>query len=175
MDDFDVVLGMEFLLEHKVIPMPLAKCLVITDHNPTVIPASIKKPGNLRMISGIELKMGLAREKPTFMAIPLMEEATTEETVPNEIKKVLNSYADIMPKSLPQTLPPRRGLDHEIELLPGVKPLAKNAYWMASPELAKLRKQLDELLTTGFIHPAKAPYGAPDCSRRRRMGRCVCA
>ena len=25
MDDFDVVLGMEFLLEHKVIPMPLAK------------------------------------------------------------------------------------------------------------------------------------------------------
>ena len=28
MDDFDVVLGMEFLLEHKVIPMPLAKCLI---------------------------------------------------------------------------------------------------------------------------------------------------
>ena len=26
MDDFDVVLGMEFLLEHQVIPMPLAKC-----------------------------------------------------------------------------------------------------------------------------------------------------
>ncbi|XP_022975729.1 uncharacterized protein LOC111475919, partial [Cucurbita maxima] len=44
MDDFDVVLGMEFLLEHKVIPMPLAKCLVITDRNPTVIPASIKQP-----------------------------------------------------------------------------------------------------------------------------------
>ena len=53
MDDFDVVLGMEFLLEHKVIPMPLAKCLVITDCNPTVIPASIKQPGNLRMISAI--------------------------------------------------------------------------------------------------------------------------
>ena len=26
MDDFDIVLGMEFLFEHKVIPMPLAKC-----------------------------------------------------------------------------------------------------------------------------------------------------
>ena len=34
MDDFDVVLGMEFLLEHKVIPMPLVKCLLITDRNP---------------------------------------------------------------------------------------------------------------------------------------------
>ena len=62
-DNFDVVLGMDFLLEHKVIPMPLAKCLVITNHNPTVIPTSIKQPGNLRMISAIQLKRELAREE----------------------------------------------------------------------------------------------------------------
>ena len=42
MNDFDVALGMDFLLEHKVIPIPLAKCIVITDCNPTVILASIK-------------------------------------------------------------------------------------------------------------------------------------
>ncbi|XP_022930575.1 uncharacterized protein LOC111436983 [Cucurbita moschata] len=95
------------------------------------------------------------------MAIPLIEEATTEETVPEEIKEVLDSYTDIMPESLPQTLPLRRGIDHEIELLPGVKPPAKKAYRMAPPELAELRKQLDELLKAGFIHPAKAPYEAP--------------
>ena len=161
MDDFNVVFGMDFLLGHKVISMPLAKCLVITDHNPTVIPASIKQLGNLRMISAIQLKGGLTREEPTFMAIPLMEEMTTKEIVPNEIKDVLDSYANIMPESLPQTLPPRRGIDHEIERLPGVKPPAKNAYRMTLPELAELRKQLDELLTAGFIRPAKAPYGAP--------------
>ena len=55
-DDFHVVLGMDFLLEQKVIPMPLTKCLVITNHNPTIIPASIKQPSNLRMISAIQLK-----------------------------------------------------------------------------------------------------------------------
>ncbi|XP_022985147.1 uncharacterized protein LOC111483236 [Cucurbita maxima] len=127
MDGFDVVLGMEFLLEHKVIPMQLAKCLMITDRNPTVIPASIKQL------------------------------ATTEETVSIEIKEVLNSYVDIMPESLPQTLPPHRGIDHEIELIPGVKPPAKNAYRMAPPKLAELWKQLDELLKTGFIRPTNAP------------------
>ena len=37
MDDFDVVLEMKFLLEHKVIPMPLAKCLVITGSTPTIV------------------------------------------------------------------------------------------------------------------------------------------
>ena len=161
MDDFDVVLGMDFLLEHKVIPMPLAKCLMITDHNLTVIPASTKQPCNLRMISAIQLKRGLEREEFTFMAIPLMEEMITEETVPSEIKDVLDSYADIMPESLLQALPPHRGIDHEIKLFPGVNHQAKNAYRMAPPELVELRKQLDELLTAGFIRPAKAPYGAP--------------
>ncbi|XP_023519358.1 uncharacterized protein LOC111782791 [Cucurbita pepo subsp. pepo] len=90
-----------------------------------------------------------------------MEEVTTEETIPSEIKEVLDSYADIIPESLPQTLPPRRGIDHEIELLPGVKPPAKNAYRMAPPKLAEFRKQLEELLTAGFIRPAKAPYRTP--------------
>ena len=170
MDDFDVVLRMDFLLEHKVISKSLAKYLVITDHNPIVIPASIKQPGNLRMISAIQLKRGLAREEPTFMAIPLMEEVTTEETIPSEIKDILNSYADIMPESLPQTLPPHRGIDHDIELLPEVKPPAKNAYWMAPPELAVLRKQLDELLAAGFIRPAKAPYGAPVLFQKKKDG-----
>ena len=170
MDDFDVVLGMDFLLEHKVIPMPLAKCLVIIDHNPTVIPASIKQPGNLRKISVIQLKRGLAREEPTVMAIPLMEEMTTKGTVPSKIKEVLDSYADIMPESLPQTLPPRRGIDHKIELLPGVKPPAKNAYQMAPPKLAELRKQLDELLMAGFIPLTKATYGAPVLFQKKKDG-----
>ena len=56
------------------------------------------------------------------MAIPLMEEVTTKEPIPSKIKDVLDSYADIMPESLPQTLPPCQGIDHEIELLPGVNP-----------------------------------------------------
>lgn len=37
MDDFDVVLVMEFLLEYKVIPMPMAKCLIVTSNNLTWI------------------------------------------------------------------------------------------------------------------------------------------
>ncbi|KAA0048769.1 hypothetical protein E5676_scaffold172G00580 [Cucumis melo var. makuwa] len=44
MDDFDVVLGMEFLLEHQVIPMPSAKCLVITGSFSTVVQVDICQP-----------------------------------------------------------------------------------------------------------------------------------
>ncbi|KAA0047561.1 uncharacterized protein E6C27_scaffold115G00220 [Cucumis melo var. makuwa] len=46
MDDFDVVLGMEFLLEHQVIPMPSAKCLAIIESFPTVVQADIRQPNS---------------------------------------------------------------------------------------------------------------------------------
>lgn len=37
MDDFNVVLEMKFLLEHKMISMPLAKFLVITGSTPIIV------------------------------------------------------------------------------------------------------------------------------------------
>jgi len=71
MDDWDLVLGMEFLLEHKVIPMPLAQSLVVRRSNPTVVQA--RKSG-VRMRKALQLKKGLNREEPTFMAIPFLDE-----------------------------------------------------------------------------------------------------
>ncbi|KAA0063458.1 uncharacterized protein E5676_scaffold110G00320 [Cucumis melo var. makuwa] len=170
MDDFDVVLGMEFLLEHQVIPMPLAKCLVITGPTPSVVQTDLRQPDGLKMISAMQLKKGLSRDEPTFMAIPLNSSENSGETVPKEIVRVLEKYRDVMPDSLPKSLPPRRMIDHEIELVPGAKPPAKNAYRMAPPELAELRKQLDELLNAGFIRPAKALYGAPVLFQKKKDG-----
>ncbi|KAL4027588.1 hypothetical protein IC575_010758 [Cucumis melo] len=170
MDDFDVVLGMKFLLEHQVIPMPLAKCLVITGPTPSVVQTDLRQPGGLKMISAMQLKKGLSRDEPTFMAIPLNSSENSGETVPKEIVRVLEKYHDVMPDSLPKSLPPRRMIYHEIELVAGAKPPAKNAYCMAPPELAELRKQLDELLNAGFIRPAKAPYGAPVLFQKKKDG-----
>ncbi|KAJ7974912.1 Retrotransposon protein, putative, Ty3-gypsy subclass [Quillaja saponaria] len=83
---------------------------------------------------------------------------------------VLKEYEGVMPDKLPQTLPPRRGIDHEIELVPDIKPLAKAPYRMAPPELAELRKQLNELLESGFIRPSKAPFGAPVLFQKKQDG-----
>lgn len=85
MDDFDVVLGMEFLLEYEVIPMPLAQCLTLTSSNPTVVQAKIKQPSGLRMISVLQLEKGPSREEMTFMAISMVDEQIEAEPVPIEI------------------------------------------------------------------------------------------
>ncbi|KAA0041203.1 gag-asp_proteas domain-containing protein [Cucumis melo var. makuwa] len=61
MDDFDMVLGMKFLLEHQVIPMSSAKYVVITGSAPTVIQADICQPNGLKIISAMQLKKGLLK------------------------------------------------------------------------------------------------------------------
>lgn len=66
-----------------------------------------------------------------------------------------------MPDKLPSKLPPKREVDHKIELMPGVQPPAMGPYRMAPPELEELRKQLKDLLTASYIRPSKALYGAP--------------
>ena len=75
-----------------------------------------------------------------------------------------------MPNALPKKLPPRREVDHQIELEPGAKPPAMSPYRMAPPELAEMRKQLKELLDAGFIRPSKAPFGAPVLFQKKKDG-----
>lgn len=95
--------------------------------------------------------------------------------VPNEIVAILDEFMDVMPPELPKKLPPRRGVDHAIELEPGAKPPAMVPYRMAPPELDELKKQLKELLDAGYVRPSKAPYGAQYSFKRSMMGTCGCA
>ncbi len=66
-----------------------------------------------------------------------------------------------MPDELPEDLPPRRHVDHVIEVMPGVEPPAKAPYRMSHEKLKELKVQLEKPLTKGYIKPIKSPYGAP--------------
>jgi hypothetical protein len=72
----------------------------------------------------------------------------------------LDEFSDVMPEELPKDLPPRRRVDHVIEVIPGATPPAKASYRMSHEELKELKVQLEELLTKGYIKPSKSPYGA---------------
>ncbi len=67
----------------------------------------------------------------------------------------------MMPEELLEDLPPRRRVDHAIEVVPGVAPPTKGPYRMNHEELKELKVQLEEFLAKGYIKPSKSPYGAP--------------
>jgi len=66
-----------------------------------------------------------------------------------------------MPVELFDELPSKIRVDHAIEVMLKVAPLAKAPYRMSHEELKELKVQLEELLTKGYIKHSKSPYGAP--------------
>lgn len=58
----------------------------------------------------------------------------------SRIKILLQEFQDGMPPAFPQGLPPKRYVDHRIELLPSHTPLAKAPYRMDLAKLQELKK-----------------------------------
>jgi hypothetical protein len=61
---------------------------------------------------------------------------------------VVNVFPDVFPEELP-CMPPDRDIEFMIELKPGIAPIYKTPYRMATPELAELKEHIKELLEKG--------------------------
>ncbi|GKE86785.1 hypothetical protein Tco_1560527, partial [Tanacetum coccineum] len=57
-------------------------------------------------------------------------------------------------------LPPTRQVKFQIDLIPGVAPIARAPYRLAPSEMRELSEQLKELSDKGFIRPSSSPWGA---------------
>ena len=79
----------------------------------------------------MQFKKGVKRGEPSYVVMPMFKEGNNSVSVPDGVKRVLQEFQNVMPDQLPKVLPPRRTVDHEIELLPGVKPPTKGPYHMA--------------------------------------------
>ena len=83
---------------------------------------------------------------------------------------VFEEYKDVFPDALPSQLPPRREIDHRIELQQQSLPTSRAIYRMSPAELDELKVQLDELIAAGFIRPCKSPFGAPVLFVKKKDG-----
>ncbi|XP_022864502.1 uncharacterized protein LOC111384459 [Olea europaea var. sylvestris] len=172
MDDFKLVLGLDFLRKVNAISMPSFGSMCILEKGSSCMVSTVSMGMETRQLSAMQLAKGWKKGEPTFIAqLSVATEVTTNnDDLPTVIAKVLEENKDVMPKELPKKLPPRREVDHRIELELGAKPPAMAPYRMAPPELEELRKQLTELVETGRIRPSKAPYGTPVLFQKKPDG-----
>ena len=61
-------------------------------------------------------------------------------------------------------------MEFSIELEPGTAPISRRPYRMAPKELAEMKKQLEELLGKGFIHPSSSSWGCPAIFVKKKDG-----
>ncbi|CAL8167715.1 unnamed protein product [Prunus armeniaca] len=164
MDDYNVVLGIEFVDKVKAFPIAFYNTMCIAQGAavPCMVPV-VRQQGESKLLSARQLSKSCKKGEPTFLATMKMD------TIEKEVQPVPKAVEAIL-KELPKTLPPMREVDHAIELELGAKPPAKASYPMAPPELEELRRQLKQLLDAGYIQSSKAPYGASVLFQKKREG-----
>ncbi|KAK1601970.1 hypothetical protein QYE76_027075 [Lolium multiflorum] len=70
-------------------------------------------------------------------------------------------FQDVFPDELPHGLPPLRGIEHRIDLIPGA-PLPNRAAYRTNPEDTKeIQRQIQDLLTKGYVRESLSPCAVP--------------
>lgn len=77
------------------------------------------------------------------------------------LRKIINEYQDVFRDKLPDKLPPKRGVNHEIITEFGAKPPSRGLYRLSPDELRATREYIADNLKAGRIRPSTSPYGAP--------------
>nr|GLL17422.1 uncharacterized protein LOC112534972 [Ipomoea trifida] len=75
--------------------------------------------------------------------------------------KYVNDFKDIFPTEMPTGLPPIRGIEHQIDLVPGAPIPNRPAYRCSPDETKEIQKQVEELLSKGHVRESLSPCAVP--------------
>lgn len=182
----DVILGKPFLTSYnpgidwvanevKLVKKGVEYALVapkLNDNSPSVA-----------LLSALQLKREIRKgavaylavltessEDPTIKAIDDIPLSDSDLAWSRRLREVLKQHRQVFDK-LPKHLPPKRDVDHKIELEPNSKPPFMAVYKMSPLELEEVKRQLTQLLEMDFVQPSKSPYGAPILFVRKKNGK----
>ncbi|KAL9400936.1 hypothetical protein Peur_004785 [Populus x canadensis] len=73
----------------------------------------------------------------------------------------MHEFDDVFPEDIPNGLPPLRGIEHQIDLVPGASIPNRPAYRSNPEETKELQRQVDELMIKGYIRESMSPCAVP--------------
>ncbi|XP_074278589.1 uncharacterized protein LOC141602181 [Silene latifolia] len=103
----------------------------------------------------------IRQEQPYLML--LSKEVNQEEStvVPTDVAPLIQRFQEVFPDELPSELPPLRGIEHHIDLIP-VSVLPNKPAYRCDPNARKeLQHQIEELMTKGFVRESLSPCAVP--------------
>ncbi|GKA04314.1 putative reverse transcriptase domain-containing protein [Tanacetum coccineum] len=163
---FDVVIGMDWLVDQDAVIICGKKVVHIPVKNKTFLVKGDRGMSRLKIISCIKASKYNERGHQLFVAHVTEKEPKDKhlEDVP-----VIRDFPEVFPDDLPG-LPPPRQVEFKIELVPGAAPVARAPYRLAPSELKELADQLQELSEKWFIRSSSSPWGAPVLFVKKKDG-----
>jgi hypothetical protein len=166
LDICGIVLGSPYLYDRKAIfHHHENKYHLFKNGVEYIVRAHIKKM-NLSLVNAGQMKR-LVNASKNFVLLMIKPKDDIENEVfqgcdtklKSDLYKVVNQYDEMFKE--PKGLPPKRGIQHEIQLqqdcpLPNI-----GMYRMSVMENDEIKKQIQELLDKGVIVPSSSPCGSP--------------
>jgi hypothetical protein len=84
-----------------------------------------------------------------------------DESLPSVVVSLLQEYEDVFPNDVPSGLPPIRGIEHQIDFVPGATIPNRPAYRSNPEETKELQRQVEELLAKGHVRESMSPCAVP--------------
>ncbi|XP_074317424.1 uncharacterized protein LOC141653527 [Silene latifolia] len=103
----------------------------------------------------------LKQEQPVMFL--MSREINTEKSigVPAEVEPLIQRYKEVFPAELPSRLPPLRGIEHHIDLLPGSVLPNRPANRCDPTATKELQHLIEDLMTKGFVRESLSPCVVP--------------
>ncbi|GJR90414.1 putative reverse transcriptase domain-containing protein, partial [Tanacetum coccineum] len=171
---FDVIIGMDWLTKYhgviicdeKIVRVPFGREMLIFQGNRN----NKRGESRLNIISCSKAQEYLSKGCDVFLAHITMKEAKDElEGKRLEDVPIVRDFHKVFPKDL-SGISPARQVEFQIDLVPGVAPVARAPYRLAPSEMKELAEQLQELSDKGFIRPSSLPWGAPILFVKKKDG-----
>ncbi|GJR76704.1 putative reverse transcriptase domain-containing protein [Tanacetum coccineum] len=171
---FDVIIGMDWLAKNHAVIVCDEKIVRIPYGNEILIVQGDKsdkeKKSTLSIISCVKAQKYMEKGCQLFLAQVTVKE-NKDESKEKRLEDVptVRDFLEVFPEDLPG-LPPIRQVEFQIDLVPGVAPVARAPYRLAPSEMEELSTQLQELSDKGFIRPSSSPWGAPVLFVKKKDG-----
>ena len=150
--NLDVILGMDWLTIHRGIISCSPRYVQVTHPSGQIIRCEPQSGKSTSILCALKARSESQEEEKTVHDVP-----------------VVRDYPDVFPKELPG-MPPDCDIEFIIDLLSGTGPITKRPYRMSVDELAELKKQLDELISKGYIRPSASRWGSPVLFVKKKDG-----
>ncbi|CAA7039457.1 unnamed protein product [Microthlaspi erraticum] len=130
------------------------------------------------LVKSKQVKSSMSSDKPFLLfifkgSLNLLVDNAPE--IPSEMSKLLQDFQDVFPDDCPKGLPPVRGIEHQIDFVPGSTLPNRPAYRTNPVETKELQRQIDELMDKGHIRESMSLvlFLFFLCPRKMGVGACV--
>uniref|UniRef100_A0A2N9IRP1 Reverse transcriptase n=1 Tax=Fagus sylvatica TaxID=28930 RepID=A0A2N9IRP1_FAGSY len=117
-------------------------------------------------VEGESLVARRALSAPTLPLVEKLNFPTLKHPMPYKLKWLndcgeIKEYEDVFPNDVPSGLPPIRGIEHQIDFVPGATIPNRPAYRSNPEETKELQRQVEELLAKGHVRESMSPCAVP--------------